>query len=109
MKNKKPQHQVNIHDIIQKMYPQKDLTTANDSILRLNEQESILLFEIRTGLFKEMVVRMKDKKIVRLEGKVANPEKKLYKILMQKNYDTITITRVDGEIVDIQQTILEKL
>ena len=100
---------INIHNIIQKMYPKKDLTTANESILQLNEQESVLLFEIRTGLFKEMVVRMKDKKIIRLDGKVANPEKKLHKILMQKNYDTITMTRADGEILDIQQTILKKL
>jgi DNA-binding transcriptional MerR regulator len=100
---------VNLHTIIQGILPSKDLTPIYNDKIGLNDDELSLMLAIRTGAYKELVIKMKNGKINRIDKKVENPEKKIHQLLKQKTYDTITIIRENGKIIDVQQTVKEKL
>jgi DNA-binding transcriptional MerR regulator len=99
---------ISLHDIIKTVYQKHDIKLKEDKRVELSSEELALIYEIRTAAYKAINVKMKNGKIIRLEKDVQLTEKQVYKLLQDKNYDSITIERQDGKVVDIKQIIKDQ-
>lgn len=100
---------IGLHDIVKTVIQRPDLALIRQGTkLKLNSEEMSLIQDIRTGAYNAITVKMKDGKIYRLEKNIELTETNIHKILEEKNYDTLTIERENGVIVDIKQIIKNK-
>lgn len=99
---------ISLHDIIRKIYQKHDLKLKEDNRVNLSREEAALVSEIRTRAYRAINVKMKDGKISRLEKDIQLTDKQVYKLLKDKNFDSITIERENGNIVNVKQILKEK-
>lgn len=98
---------ISLHSVIKTLFPRKDFEPKINNKVVLNDQEMILMGHIRSGFFDEISITMKDGRINRLVKSTKNIERKLNELLSEKNYDTITLKRENGNIVSISQDLSE--
>jgi len=85
------------------------IENKSEMTFELTNEELQLLLEIRTRNYKSIRIKMTDGIIKTLEMEAEIVEDTIHKLLSQKNYDEITITREDGKIRNIKQVIKQKI
>lgn len=99
---------ISLNEVLSRVFPNADFKPQARNITQLNEEELNLLFEIRMGGFDSIQIKLRDGKISRIDKTHYVPEKKLFKLLNSKEYDTITVHRENGNVVSVSQTIKKK-
>jgi len=101
---------INLNDIVQEIFSTKDITPKYTSGTELNTEELSLMLAIRSGNYKSIKIRFKDKSIKLLElEKEETTQKRINQILKENNYQDIQLTQSDGKIVKINRIIKQKL
>jgi DNA-binding transcriptional MerR regulator len=100
---------IGLHDIIQNIFKHRNLSPKSGMNVELSDKEAELLLELRTGAYKAITVKLKNGEMVRLEKEPEINEKDLHKIMREANYDTITLVRENGKVVNITQVIKKNL
>ena len=100
---------INLHKLIQQVLKKSFYKPNYNEEIKLSEKEIKILYHLRIGNYKSVKVLFKDGKIERLEGEIVNVEKKIHEIMLENEYDEITITRENGEVVNTKRKIKIKL
>lgn len=102
--------QININDILQRLYPNKDLKPVYKSTVNLNSGEMELMFMVRTGNYTEISVKKKNGKIELIEAtEQIKADEKIFKILKEQSYQDIELKQQGGKVVFIKRKIKKKI
>lgn len=101
---------ISINDILQKLFPKKDLSPIHESSLTLSKDEFELMFLVRTGNYESINIKRKNGKIEMLEATESiETDKRITEILQKGDYQNIEIKQANGKVVCIKRTIKKKL
>ncbi|MBD3338066.1 MAG: MerR family transcriptional regulator [Candidatus Lokiarchaeota archaeon] len=100
---------ISINNILQKLYPNKDLKPDFETSVELSEEELEILFAIRMRDFETITIRTKDGKLERYEfTESIKNERHIKKILEEEDFQDIEIKKANGKIVKIKRTTKRK-
>ena len=96
---------ISINDIVQKMYPKKDLSVVSNTPIELSNEEMELLYMIRMQDFESIKIKTSNGKIINLEAtEILKNDKRIIDILEESDYQDIEIKKAGGKIVTIKRT-----
>lgn len=101
---------ISLNKIMAQIFPDKDFKPFFPILSNLKPEEFELINFIRFNAFDEVVVKLNNGKLVRLEGKKKESlEADLLTILKQDEYQKIEVVQAGGNTIKIERTVQKKL
>lgn len=100
---------ISLNKILTQVFPDKDFKPFFPVLKELSQDEFELLNFIRFNAFVEVLVKLKNGKIQRFEGKKNESiEGDLLDLIHKSKYQKITIVQAEGNTIGIERTVLKK-
>ncbi|GAB4495705.1 MAG: hypothetical protein OHK0019_25560 [Saprospiraceae bacterium] len=101
---------INLNELIQRIYPEKDLKPITRNSLELLPEEMELMLFVRTGNFESVTVKRKNGKIDFIEGtETLSADTRLTEIMKKQDYQEIQMKVAKGKTVGLKRTIKKRL
>lgn len=101
---------LSINDILEKLYPEKDLKPDFNSNFNLSKDEVELLAVIRLNDWIEIKIKGKNGKIEMIERTENNTEEnRIIEIIKSEDYQDIQLKTAKGKILYVKRTIKQKI
>ena len=98
--------QVNINEIIQKIFQDPNLEPRYKDEASITPQEFEVLHMIRTGNFEEIKIRFSNGSIYLLEGtEDLSRVAKIGDIIREGNYQDLEVKQENGRVVSLRRTV----
>lgn len=100
---------INLNRIVSKVLKGKDFSPAFLNVQTLNDDETEMLLQMRSGKYESVSVKMKDGKVELIEAtETMEAQKRLVEILQEEDFQDIELMRRDGQTVSIKRKIQKK-
>jgi len=102
--------QISINNILQKIYPKKDLKPRFKTFIKLSDEEFELMALVRTGNYESITIKNKDGQIERLEAtEHLKADERITELLKSGKFQNIEIKQQGGKVVCVKRTIKKKV
>lgn len=100
---------INLNRVVSKVLKGKDFSPAFRNVQTLNEDETEVLLNMRSGKYESVSVKMKNGEIELIEATESiESQKKLIELLKDADYQNIEVKTRDGKIASIKRTVKKK-
>lgn len=100
---------INLNRIVSKVLKGKDFSPTFRNVTTLNENETEVLLNMRSGKYESVSVKMKDGKVEMIEStETIESQQKLIELLKDADYQTIEVKSRDGKVASIKRTVKKK-
>lgn len=100
---------INLNRVVSKVLKGKDFSPAFRNVQTLNEDETEVLLNMRSGKYESVSVKMKNGEVEMIEAtESVESQQKLVELLKDADYQTIEVKTRDGKVASIKRTVKKK-
>lgn len=97
---------INLNSILQRLFPKLDLRPQRSTTAALTDEETKVLFLLRTGNYDSLEIKRRDGRIERIEAtEEVDAAAKIEQLLSEHDFQEITVKEHEGRVARITRTI----